>query len=239
MPDTTQWNTTQDSPQSLPAEEEVQTPGRSTATSRWFPVKWRHFRSLPVTWRHFLWHDCHLLRVTALQELKRTQNLTYRPSTAPPTSFVRALKELHVSFQATSINLNVLAVFSGWDCFEENKCFWMHLPSWRRALMSPFCHSFNLLSKWVECSFALLFLPGLKPQLHLSPTNKLGINLCQMPTVCVQSCVCSKQYSTCILHKNDCFINICSWSCGWWPGSQPKIEGEAFSYLLHKHDLYI
>jgi len=41
-----------------------------------------HFRSREVTWRHFLLRDCHLLRFTALRELKCTQNLTYRPFTA-------------------------------------------------------------------------------------------------------------------------------------------------------------
>jgi len=29
----------------------------STATSRWLPVKWRHFRLPELTWRHFLSHD--------------------------------------------------------------------------------------------------------------------------------------------------------------------------------------
>jgi len=41
-----------------------------------------HLRSCEVTWHHLLSRDCHLLRVTALWELKHTQNLTYRPSTA-------------------------------------------------------------------------------------------------------------------------------------------------------------
>jgi len=53
----------------------------STATSRLHPVKWRHFQSHEVSWRHLLSRDCHLLRVAALCELKRTQNLTFRPST--------------------------------------------------------------------------------------------------------------------------------------------------------------
>jgi len=42
-----------------------------------------HFRSREVTLRHFLSSDGHL-RVTAMQELKRTQNWTYTPSTATP-----------------------------------------------------------------------------------------------------------------------------------------------------------
>jgi len=41
-----------------------------------------HFWSREVTWRHFLSCDCHLLQLTALWELKRIQNLTYRPPTA-------------------------------------------------------------------------------------------------------------------------------------------------------------
>jgi len=40
-----------------------------------------HFRSLVVTWRHFLSCDCHLLRVTALLELRHTRNASFRPST--------------------------------------------------------------------------------------------------------------------------------------------------------------
>jgi len=36
-----------------------------------------HFRSREVTWRHFLSRDGHLLQVTALNELKLTQNSTY------------------------------------------------------------------------------------------------------------------------------------------------------------------
>jgi len=39
--------------------------------------------SVSVPWNHFLSRYCHLLRVTALWEYKRTQNLTHRPSTAP------------------------------------------------------------------------------------------------------------------------------------------------------------
>jgi len=46
----------------------------STATSRWLPMKWRHFRSCEVTWRHFLLCDGRLLRVRVPWELKRTQN---------------------------------------------------------------------------------------------------------------------------------------------------------------------
>ena len=34
-----------------------------------------HFRPPEVTFHHFLSSSCHLLRVTALQELKRTENL--------------------------------------------------------------------------------------------------------------------------------------------------------------------
>jgi len=40
----------------------------STATSRWLPVKWRHFRVISghvVTWGHFLPHDGHILQVSA------------------------------------------------------------------------------------------------------------------------------------------------------------------------------
>jgi len=40
------------------------------------------FRSREVTWRHFRARGFNLLRVTALWELKRTQNLNFRPSTA-------------------------------------------------------------------------------------------------------------------------------------------------------------
>ena len=31
-----------------------------TATSRWLPVKWRHFRSLPLTWGHVTATSCEL-----------------------------------------------------------------------------------------------------------------------------------------------------------------------------------
>jgi len=53
----------------------------STATSRWLPVKWRHFRSLAVpefTWHHFLSRDCLLLRATALYKVKRTEYESFR-----------------------------------------------------------------------------------------------------------------------------------------------------------------
>jgi len=57
-----------------------------------------HFRSHGVAWGHFLSRDCHLLQVTALQELKRTINLDYRPSKA--TSRWLPVKWRH--FQVTS-----------------------------------------------------------------------------------------------------------------------------------------
>ena len=41
-----------------------------------------HFRPHEVKWHHFLTRDCHLLRVTALEELEGTQNPSFRPSTA-------------------------------------------------------------------------------------------------------------------------------------------------------------
>jgi len=47
-------------------------------TSGWISVTWGH-------WHHFLSRDCHLLRVTAMLELKHTKNASSRPSTA--TSF--------------------------------------------------------------------------------------------------------------------------------------------------------
>jgi len=53
-----------------------------TATSRWLSVKRPHFRSREVTWRHSPSRDCHLLRNTALKELKRSQKLTYKPCIA-------------------------------------------------------------------------------------------------------------------------------------------------------------
>jgi len=41
-----------------------------------------HFWSGELTWHHFLSRYCHLLRVTALLEIKLSQSSTYRPSTA-------------------------------------------------------------------------------------------------------------------------------------------------------------
>jgi len=64
--------------------------------------------SLTVTWRHFLSRDCHLLQVTALQELKRTWNLDYRPSTA--TSRRHPVKWRH--FRVTSGHVGSREVIS-------------------------------------------------------------------------------------------------------------------------------
>ena len=41
-----------------------------------------HFRSREVTRPHFLSRECHLLRVTAVFELKHSQNPSFQPSTA-------------------------------------------------------------------------------------------------------------------------------------------------------------
>jgi len=66
----------------------------STATSRWLPVKSRHFRSPEVTWRHFLSRDYLLLQATALYEVKCTVYASFRPSTA--TFMWRPVKWRHL-----------------------------------------------------------------------------------------------------------------------------------------------
>jgi len=41
-----------------------------------------HFQSPEVTWQHLLFHDCFLLRATALYKVKSTGDVSFRPSTA-------------------------------------------------------------------------------------------------------------------------------------------------------------
>jgi len=57
-----------------------------------------HFRSGEITWHHFLSRDCHFLRVKALLELKRSQNSTYRPSTATSSWFPVKWHPVRVTF---------------------------------------------------------------------------------------------------------------------------------------------
>ena len=76
----------------------------------------------------------------------------------PPFALLERRRRAALTLPCSMRRLKIRDFFSKFSArlVDGARCFWIHLPSWRRVLISPFCHSFSLRSKWAECSLVLL-----------------------------------------------------------------------------------